>query len=549
MESHFGHDFGHVRVHDDRAAAESARRVDALAYTVGNDVVFGAGLYSPDTTTGRRLLAHELTHVVQQSRGSRRVQSKDEPLRVSPPDDAFEAEADRAAEAVERATPAALSDPSTRAPPGLQRAPCPPAPTGLGDTPLAPADECPDATSSVTGHHISFCRDSDEMTSAGETLLRGLLPLLLFMPSIELHGFASPEGPRGRETAYNSNLSCRRARRVFNWLVSNGVPSSRLQVFKHGGGTELGPSFSANRAVVIPARPGPITPASTTTRFRVAALSFLACAGCNPFTDDGSLALSPPTAEPAVGTSYRMKHWIEAEIASSDGVHISPGSARVVSSGHSAGESGYCGTTSPAQVLSAVGPTSPSGLTDPVHGEGLEWESEFETRVGASVPCTLPDAPCGPLGTNPKIPPIRNRFRLRVFADGTKQSEFVSASTMPLHYLYDDGSLKMLGGSPVHPAVDFPAWATSTGASMREAETGLKALRIACCQGARGGVPGCACTCSGGLSTVPSGPFINSGDLLLACLGAGAAIFAGSCPTACAPAGAVCSLTTMRSNP
>lgn len=67
MESRFGHHFGQVRVHTDAKAAESTRAVDALAYTVGQHVVFGAGQYRPGTGEGRRLLAHELTHVVQQA--------------------------------------------------------------------------------------------------------------------------------------------------------------------------------------------------------------------------------------------------------------------------------------------------------------------------------------------------------------------------------------------------------------------------------------------------------------------------------------------------
>lgn len=67
MESRFGHDFGQVRLHTDSRADASARAVDALAYTVGHDVVFGEGRYSPSTSEGRRLLAHELTHVIQQS--------------------------------------------------------------------------------------------------------------------------------------------------------------------------------------------------------------------------------------------------------------------------------------------------------------------------------------------------------------------------------------------------------------------------------------------------------------------------------------------------
>jgi Domain of unknown function (DUF4157) len=68
FEPRFGHDFSQVRVHHDARAADSARAVHALAYTVGHDVVFGAGQHSPGTTAGRRLLAHELTHVVQQDR-------------------------------------------------------------------------------------------------------------------------------------------------------------------------------------------------------------------------------------------------------------------------------------------------------------------------------------------------------------------------------------------------------------------------------------------------------------------------------------------------
>jgi len=69
MEPRFGYDFSRVRVHTDAQAAESARAVKALAYTVGRDVVFGVGQYAPETTMGKRLLAHELAHVVQQSMG------------------------------------------------------------------------------------------------------------------------------------------------------------------------------------------------------------------------------------------------------------------------------------------------------------------------------------------------------------------------------------------------------------------------------------------------------------------------------------------------
>jgi hypothetical protein len=69
LETRFGHDFSRVRVHTDERAAESARAVDALAYTVGQEIVFEEGQYAPSTASGRALLAHELAHVVQQERG------------------------------------------------------------------------------------------------------------------------------------------------------------------------------------------------------------------------------------------------------------------------------------------------------------------------------------------------------------------------------------------------------------------------------------------------------------------------------------------------
>lgn len=74
MEPRFGHDFGAVRVHVDRAADHSARAFDALAYTVGRDVVFRADQYAPHSDGGRRLLAHELSHVVQQRAAGPSVQ-------------------------------------------------------------------------------------------------------------------------------------------------------------------------------------------------------------------------------------------------------------------------------------------------------------------------------------------------------------------------------------------------------------------------------------------------------------------------------------------
>jgi hypothetical protein len=70
FEPRFRRDFSLIRVHTDEAAARSAQAVDARAYTVGRDLVFGPGTYQPATESGRRLIAHELTHAVQQTQGS-----------------------------------------------------------------------------------------------------------------------------------------------------------------------------------------------------------------------------------------------------------------------------------------------------------------------------------------------------------------------------------------------------------------------------------------------------------------------------------------------
>ena len=88
MESRFGYDFSKVRIHTDERAKKSAYSVNALAYTVGNDIVFEKGQYMPNSLDGRKLLAHELTHMVQQE-GSTGIQhhferkpDKDEPYSV-----------------------------------------------------------------------------------------------------------------------------------------------------------------------------------------------------------------------------------------------------------------------------------------------------------------------------------------------------------------------------------------------------------------------------------------------------------------------------------
>ncbi len=95
MEPRFSHDFSGVRIHTDAKAAESARAVNALAYTVGNDIVFGEGQFTPRLSRGKKLLGHELTHVIQQQGASFQ-----KPLPISGHHERHEREAAQAAKQI-----------------------------------------------------------------------------------------------------------------------------------------------------------------------------------------------------------------------------------------------------------------------------------------------------------------------------------------------------------------------------------------------------------------------------------------------------------------
>ncbi len=119
MEARLGHDFSGVRVHTDGRADESARSVNAQAYTVGSDIVFQRDRYDPSSDAGRHVLAHELTHVMQQRSGPVDGTDAGGGVRVSDPSDRFEREAASTADRV-------MSQPATVAPPagavpGVQR--------------------------------------------------------------------------------------------------------------------------------------------------------------------------------------------------------------------------------------------------------------------------------------------------------------------------------------------------------------------------------------------------------------------------------------------
>jgi hypothetical protein len=100
MEARMGKDFSDVRVHTDGRASESAKAVQAHAYTSGTDIVFQSGKYAPETPEGQRTLAHELTHVTQQKAGP--VDGTPAPggIKLSDPSDSFERAAESNADRV-----------------------------------------------------------------------------------------------------------------------------------------------------------------------------------------------------------------------------------------------------------------------------------------------------------------------------------------------------------------------------------------------------------------------------------------------------------------
>lgn len=134
FEPQFGHDFGRVRVHTDARAADSATEISALAYAAGRKIVFGHGQYRPETSRGRQLLAHELTHVVQQE-GS----SQSPPLRLGNTSDPCEREAGSvAAESMDAAAAVPVGQAS-----GLIQRQTPPSPSPTASPVTAPAGEDP----------------------------------------------------------------------------------------------------------------------------------------------------------------------------------------------------------------------------------------------------------------------------------------------------------------------------------------------------------------------------------------------------------------------
>src|SRR5438270_8062532 len=228
-----------------------------------------------------------------------------------------------------------------------------------------------------------------------------------------------------------------------------------------------------------------------------------------------------------------MAHWVDVEI---------PALGSPISHfGHSRGISGYCNKLHRAQIVSSKNQTDKEATHQPLHGVTTIFRSHLGTRVGATVPATIPLAPCDELGMNPIIPVNWNNMRVDVDPEGMASSAFESASAFPYHYLYENRKLKKVNGKPYRPAVDYESWATSTGAKLWQVNAGFHAVGLACCN--NGALPRCASLCAGGKSypvaTVEN--VVNCADVALECISG-----CGSKKTKCAKAGTDCSASDLK---
>jgi outer membrane protein OmpA-like peptidoglycan-associated protein len=222
MEPRFGHDFSNVRIHTGSQAAESARAVNALAYTVGHNVIFGSGQYAPATQAGRQLLAHELAHTVQQ----------------------------------EGQTLGRLSRKC--------------GPQGYGPTPKDCNLTKVSAADQPKGQRFLFNVNCDDFAPGEQAKLEALLDpkTLKSNDTIEIVGMASFDG----DASFNEALSCGRAAATVKLVTQKGFGSNIKSVSAAGGvaGTTHDATFRAVDVLINKGKQDPVcniagTPKSSAT--------------------------------------------------------------------------------------------------------------------------------------------------------------------------------------------------------------------------------------------------------------------------------------------
>lgn len=221
FSSKMGYDFSHVKTHHDKEAADSAKAVNAKAYTIGNNVVFNEGQYDTQSSEGKKLMAHELTHVVQQGSASKIKADKNTVTRKA----AGPQPGTGASNLIQRA-----GDP-TKIPGGLS------CPTSLGVGSPGDAD-------------LLFANDTTTITGSHTLSLIGFAIAWMLRGgnnNVLIHGFASTDGTDERNWA----LSCNRAEAVRNELIRLGIPPVRIRVLAHGKTTDFGAAQAPNRRATV----------------------------------------------------------------------------------------------------------------------------------------------------------------------------------------------------------------------------------------------------------------------------------------------------------
>jgi len=278
MERRFGRDFSRVRVHTDASAVASAQAVSARAYTVGRNIVFGQGQYADDAE-GRRLLAHELTHVLQDSdAGGAASTLRRTAISLTPTE----------AAALPQEMPRISRPPQGQDVPLVPRTgavstpeTCPP-PQGLA---CAIATDNPGTITSTfifsVGSAILNARQVAEIDAAAASwhAAGG-------SATVRVDGYASPEGA----CEANWDLSCRRASAVAAELQhpsdgSPGVPSASIDRFAHGESAEFGSGLAPNRKALISIPSAPPAPPSTPAPPCTLPVALGSARGCGSGTD------------------------------------------------------------------------------------------------------------------------------------------------------------------------------------------------------------------------------------------------------------------------
>lgn len=252
MEPRFGHNFSKVKVHMDGKAAESARAINALAYTVNNNIIFDAGRWSPQSIEGRRLIAHELTHVVQQSNASS-PSNFQEKLTINDPGEASERAADNTANSIVSGNLAKAIISNRGFNTKIQRA--------CGSKAIGKPSGCTNFMGNITGERFLYRVNCNDPQPNEQARLKLFAKTIEPGETIEIHGFASMDG----NPIFNENLSCARAIKaqsiILEVLTARGVRAN-VSLFNHGATPDADPSKQRSvvvtRSGVAPPRPAPV---------------------------------------------------------------------------------------------------------------------------------------------------------------------------------------------------------------------------------------------------------------------------------------------------